>query len=99
LSDTNKYVCFFEFPSVEYPYTGSSDFGTDGYISRINGDRAAINIGNALAKIQPERIVLLRLTEIEKAYLAVHLPAEITIEVDSAAQLWDRLGIRRNLRV
>jgi len=93
LSETTKYACFFEFPSVEYPYTGSSDFGTDGYISRINGDRAAINIGNALAKIQPERIVLLRLTEIEKAYLAAHLPAEITIEVDSAAQLWDRLGI------
>ena len=82
------------FPVVEYPYTGSSDFGTDGnYISRINGDRAAINIGNALAKIQPERIVFLRLTEIEKAYLAAHLPAEITIEVDSATQLWDLLGI------
>ena len=47
---------------------GSSNFGTDGYISRINGDRAVI-IGNALAKIQPERIVLLQLTEIEKYIL------------------------------
>jgi hypothetical protein len=93
LSDTNKYACFFEFPAVEYPYTGSSDFGTDGYISRINGDRAAVNIGNALAKIQPERIVLLRLTEIEKGYLTAHLPTEILIELDSAAQLQDQLGI------
>ena len=91
--DTNKYLCFFEFPAVEYPYTGSSDFGTDGYISRINGDRAAINIGNALAKIQPERIVLLRLTEIEKGYLAAHLPTEITIELNSPAELKDRLAI------
>lgn len=97
VSDTTKYVCFFEFPAVEYPYTGCSDFGADGYISRINGDRAAINIGNALAKIQPERVVLLRLTDIEKGYPAAHLPTAITIELDSAAQLQDRLGIAPTL--
>lgn len=91
--DSTQYVCFFEFPDVEYPYTGASDFGTDGYISRINGDRAAINIGNALAKIQPEQIVLLRLTEIEKAYLTAHLPKSIMIELDSPAQLQKRLEI------
>ena len=91
--DATKYVCFFEFPDVEYPYTGASEFGTDGYISRINGDRAAVNIGNALAKIQPERIVLLRLTDIERAYLTAHLPPAIMMELDSPAQLQDRLGI------
>lgn len=91
--NSTKYVCFFEFPDVEYPYTGTSDFGTDGYISRINGDRAAVNIGNALAKIQPERIFLLRLTDIEKAYLTAHLPTAIMMDLDSAAQLQDQLGI------
>lgn len=91
--DSTRYVCFFEFPDVEYPYTGASDFGTDGYISRINGDRAAVNIGNALAKIQPERIVLLRLTDIEKAHLTAHLPIAIMMDIDSAAQLQDRFGI------
>ena len=33
VSVTDKYVAFFEFPSLKYSYTGSANFGADGYIT------------------------------------------------------------------
>jgi hypothetical protein len=92
------YVSFFEFPSLDYPYTGSADFGTDGYIARAVGDRTATSINNALVKIQPKAIVFLGLSEIESGYLRAHLPEEKIIDVASADQLSEILQIRPNFR-
>jgi hypothetical protein len=96
MSVTDKYVAFFEFPSLEYPYTGSTSFGTDGYVARALGDRVATSINNALARIQPEMVVFLGLTEVEKGYLNAHLPNEIVINVESALQVPNVLGIVPN---
>lgn len=93
MAGTDKYVAFFEFPSVDYLYTGSSDFGTDGYFARVMGDRVAINISNALVKIQPEAVVLLGLTEIESGYLRAHLPDGLVVQVQSEDQLLQVTGI------
>ena len=93
MAATDKYVACFEFPSLDYPYTGSADFGTDGYIARAMGDRVATRINNALARIQPEMIVFLALTEIDKGYFTARLPSEIVIDLESAAQIPSVLGI------
>src|SRR6266851_2784150 len=69
MTATSHYVAFFEFPALQYPYTGSTSFGSDGYIARAMGDRVATSINNALVKIQPETIVFLGLTEVESGYL------------------------------
>lgn len=81
------YFPVFEFPSIDTPYTPSSDFGKDGYVGRAIGDRVAHQINNALARIQPEWILLLGLTDTEKGYLRALLPLERLITVDKIEQL------------
>ena len=93
---TDNYVAFFEFPSLDYPYTGSTDFGTDGYIARAMGERVATRINNALARIQPEMIVFLGLTELDRGYLTARLPNENVIDLKSATQIRSVLGIDPN---
>jgi hypothetical protein len=93
MTATNHYVAFFEFPALQYPYTGSTSFGSDGYIARAMGDRVATSINNALVKIQPETIVFLGLTEIESGYLRAHLPNEKIVEANAASDLSSLLHI------
>ena len=58
VQDAGVYFPIFEFPSIDVPYSPSSDFGKDGYLGRILGDRAAHEINNCLARIQPDKILL-----------------------------------------
>ena len=91
--DSDKYVAFFEFPSVEYEYMGTADFGTDGYFARVIGERIATQIGNALARVQPREIVLLGMNDIEKGYLVARFPKKILFESESAAEVADHLRL------
>lgn len=96
MSATDKYVAFFEFPSLEYPYTGATNFGTDGYVARALGDRVSTIINNALARIQPSTIVFLGLTEIEKGYLNAHLGNKAVIALESTTEVIGALGVVPN---
>jgi hypothetical protein len=76
----------FEFPTLEFPFTGVSESEEDGYFARVLGDKAASEINNALARIQPDRILLLGLSEIEQSYLRSRMPEERLMEVTSIAE-------------
>jgi hypothetical protein len=85
--DCGVYLPVFEFPAIDVPYSPSSDFGEDGYLGRIMGDRAAHEINNCLARIQPKHILLLGMTEMEKSYLRALLPSQKLIEIDTLTEV------------
>ena len=91
VQDSGVYFPTFEFPSIDVPYSPSSDFGKDGYLGRILGDRAAHEINNCLARIQPDTILLLGMTQNEKGYLRALLPAERLVEIDALADITSKL--------
>ncbi len=89
--EAGVYFPVFEFPSIDTPHLPSSEFGKDGYFGRVIGSRAAHHINNALARIQPESILLLGLTETEKSYLYALLPSGILIEINAIEDISRRL--------
>lgn len=89
--ESGVYLPVFEFPAIDVPYSQSSDFEKDGYLGRIMGDRAAHEINNSLARIQPNSILLLGMTETEKSYLRVLLPSRKLIEINTLAEIPARL--------
>ena len=90
-SQAGVYFPVFEFPSVDVPYSPSSDFGKDGYLGRILGDRAAHEINNSLAGLQPDYILLVGMTESQKSHLRALLPVPKLIEVNSLDDVQTRL--------
>lgn len=72
----HKYFAVFEFPTLAFPYTPASDERSDGYFAHILGEKAAGEINNALARIQPKHILLAGLTEAEQTYLRARMPEE-----------------------
>jgi len=90
-SEAGVYFPVFEFPSVDVPYSPSSDFGKDGYLGRILGDRAAHEINNSLARLQPDSILLVGMTENQKSHLRALLPAQKLIEINSLDDVPTRL--------
>lgn len=87
VQESGVYLPVFEFPRIDVPYSPSSDFEKDGYLGRIMGDRAAHEINNCLARIQPESILLLGMSAAEKSYLRVLLPPKKLIEIDTLEEL------------
>ena len=77
------YFAVFAFPSIPTPHSPMMDYGADGALAQILGNRAATWINNALAGIQPEAILLLGLTEAEKSYLVPLLPVPKLVEINS----------------
>ena len=78
-------------PEIDVPYSPSSDFGKDGYVGRIMGDRAAHDINNSLARLQPDYILLVGMTENQKSYLRALLPIQKLIEINSLDDVPTRL--------
>lgn len=87
LRQSGTYLPVFGFPSVDFPYSPSSDFGKDGYFARLIGYRAAHHINNALARIQPQSILIIGLTETQKSYLRPYLPYEKLVEMTSVTDI------------
>jgi hypothetical protein len=85
--ERDTYFAVFEFPTLDYPYTGASESKSDGFYARVLGDKAAGEINNALARIQPNLILLLGLTEIEQTYIRVRMPEERLKDVSSLAEV------------
>jgi CHAT domain-containing protein len=90
-SEAGVYFPVFEFPSIDVPYSPSSDFGKDGYFGRILGDRAAHEINNSSARLQPDSILLVGMTENQKSHLRALLPAHKLIEINSLDDVPTRL--------
>jgi hypothetical protein len=59
-NDPGVYFPVFEFPDLKRAH--EEVLGKDGYFTQIVGKRAATWINNSLARIQPERIILLGLS-------------------------------------
>ncbi|MGD0458404.1 MAG: hypothetical protein ABSC21_11760 [Terriglobia bacterium] len=85
------YFPVFEFPPIDTPYSPSCQLGKDGYFAHILGTRAAIAINNALARIHPEVILFLGLTEAQQSYLRAILPSQKLIEINSVDDFLKRL--------
>jgi hypothetical protein len=83
LHEHGTYLPFFEFPSVDTPYAHSRDLNRDGYFANLIGERAAYKINNALARIQPQSILLLGLTPSERTYLTALLPQQKVLDINS----------------
>ena len=94
-TDASLYFPVFRFPPVDFPYSGSSEFGKDGYFARVLGDHASHKIGSALSGVQPEAILLLGLTAIEQGYLRAILPNDRMIEVDDIESVLRHLPFRQ----
>jgi hypothetical protein len=90
-SEAGVYFPVFEFPSIDDPYSPSSDFGKDGYLGRVLGDRAAHEINNSLARLQPDSILLVGMTENQKSHLRALLPTRKLIEINSLDDVPSRL--------
>jgi hypothetical protein len=90
-SEAGVYFPVYEFPSIDVPYSPSSDFGKDGYLGRVMGDRAAHEINNSLARLQPDFILLVGMTENQKSYLRAILPSQKLVEISSLDDVPTRL--------
>jgi len=84
-SDPGVYFAIFQFPKLDRPYEEAPT--RDGYFTQILGKRAATWINNSLAHIQPDRIILLGLSDASASYLRAILPAEKFIVVNTEAEL------------
>jgi hypothetical protein len=91
--DASLYLSVFRFPSVAFPYSGSSEFGKDGYFARVLGDHTSHKISNALSGVQPEAILLLGLTEVEQGYLRAILPNDRLTAVDQIGGVLEHLPL------
>jgi hypothetical protein len=79
----DSYLPFFEFPKTAHPYSSSRDVNKDGYFSRVVAEQATYWINNALARVQPETILLIGLSAVERGYLEVLFPIEKMREINS----------------
>jgi hypothetical protein len=84
-NDPGVYFAVFQFPDLDRPH--EDDSGTDGYFAQIIGKRTATWINNSLARIQPDRIILLGLSHAAASYLRAVLPAERLLVVKTEAEL------------
>jgi hypothetical protein len=87
LSAAGKYFALFEFPSIPIAQSTVLDYTADGAFAQLLGRRSAGWINNALAAIQPERILLLGLTEEEKSYLVPLWPAKMLSDIQALDQI------------
>ncbi len=87
------YFAVFGFPTLSFPYAGAGEKNSDdGYFSHVLGEKAAAEINNALARIQPQRIILVGLTEVEQTYLRVRLPEDRLIEINGIDDFLSHFG-------
>jgi hypothetical protein len=85
--EPGTYFAVFEFPTLDYLYTGASESESDGFYARVLGEKAAAEINNALARIQPNLILLLGLSEIEQTYIRARMPEGRLKDVSSVTEV------------
>lgn len=90
---SGSYLPVFHFPPITVPYSPSFQFGDDNWFRHLLGTRAAICINNALARINPEVILLLGLSQSEESYLREILPPQKLISIAALDELPKRLPL------
>jgi hypothetical protein len=83
----NTYFPIFFFYAADRPFDEASEANKDGYFSQVIWRRAATQINNSLAHIQPHRIILLGMTEIAQTHLRAILPEEKLIVVNNGEEM------------
>lgn len=91
LARSRTYFPVFGFPSVDEPYARENDFQSDGYIGRLLGTSAAVQINNVLFQLRPQKIILAGMTSAQKSYFYAYLNKLLIIEVDSVEHLQKQL--------
>jgi hypothetical protein len=84
-NDPGVYFPVFQFPDLDRNHEEA--LTKDGYFTQIIGKRTATWINNSLARIQPDRIILLGLSDASASYLRAVLPAEKLIVVNTETEL------------
>jgi hypothetical protein len=82
---SGTYFAVFEFPALDRPYEEVP--AKDGYFGQILGKRAATEINNCLAYIEPEFIILLGISEVAQTYLRAMLPQKKLLTVNTESEL------------
>ncbi len=84
-SKPGVYFPVFLFPGVSQAF---QEIPTkDGYFGQVIGKRAATHINNCLAHIQPNRIILLGLSDDAQSYVRAVLPANTLVVVNTEEEL------------
>jgi hypothetical protein len=81
-SNPGEYFIVFTFPDLETPPSEKIDLEQDNYFAQLMGTQAAVRINNALARLQPRKVFLAGLNEVQKSYLRGYIPNRMIIEVD-----------------
>jgi hypothetical protein len=84
-NEPGVYFPVFLFPGVSQAFQEVPT--TDGYFGQVIGKRAATHINNCLAQIQPNRIILLGLSDDAQSYVRAVLPANMLIVVNTEEEL------------
>jgi hypothetical protein len=79
------YFAVFDFPELEVPYREVAH--KDGYFSQIIGHRSAVSINNAMARIQPDKIILAGLSEAALTYLRPLLPDHRVVIINDETEI------------
>jgi hypothetical protein len=87
-----RYFAVFEYPTLDFPSTGSIDSDSDGYFSRVLGEKAATEINNALARVQPDVILLVGISEAGQTYIRSRMPEDRLVEVNGIEDFLSRIG-------
>ena len=97
-NDAGVYFAVFEYPTLNFALTPAIDAKSDGYYSRVLGEKAATEINNALARIQPDTILLVGISEAGQSYIRSRMPGERLVEVNRIEDFLSRFSPEGNLR-
>lgn len=86
-SDRDTYFSLFTFPDMKTPYVEEDREDDDGHLARTIGVQAAIRFNNAMARLQPDKIILAGLDDTQKSYIHAFIATERTIEINRADDL------------
>ena len=82
-----SYFVLLRFPTIDTPYSPVIDYDRDDVLAQVQGTRAAYWINNCLARVQPDRVLLLGLSLAEQSYLRPHIPKGLLIEANTLDEL------------
>ena len=83
------YVAIFKFPEVK-PYREAASSTTDEYVSNILGSQVATLINNAVARLQPKRVILAGLTDAQKTFCGF-IPENRKVEIRNIDEIDSKL--------
>lgn len=84
-NESAKYFATFYFPDIDETSHGS-------FLEKIISERIATLINNVVARLRPDRVILVGLNNAQKEYFFSRFPRRMLVEIDSLDQVEDKLG-------